>query len=264
MSLPLKKSRQRSTPRPRGPGPPSDSHPASLGRFPLQQIGLGKRDGCCRSNRALKQTTSYAAQTRRGLPVLWPPSRPQLYFTSPWHLHLWWLHTVEFQGEANRKPWPLPPLSAGQRPCAEEQSIVLSYPTSLLCSACTSLRTRLSLHTGLPITSHGRCFQSPCPSFSCFKELLPREGPVCHSQKRKLASPRLCATARYLHNFFLLTLQKTTASCLLAFGQYYTKGEGKWLLTAGLTQPSPPGDLNPSLFWPVCPGKKSTCKRDVC
>lgn len=56
---------------------------------------------------------------------------------------------MEFQGEVNRKLWLLSPLSTGQRPCVKEQSIVL--PLALPTQASLA---RLSLHTGLSITSH--------------------------------------------------------------------------------------------------------------
>lgn len=178
-----------------------------------------------------------------------------------------WLHIVEFQGEANRKLWLLSPLSAGQRPWTIQKSGVLSSLTPhhfLVLSAHPHLLIFLSTYAFLLLLSAGASKVLALTS-SALRSSFWRRDMFVTAGRGKEPLPG-CVPKEIPWQLLSLDSSEEHSKLFSHFGAILprSKVKGKWLLTAGLSEPSPPRDLNPSLFWPVSPGKKNKCKREVC
>lgn len=207
-------------------------------------------------------------QTCRSLPSLWPSSLAQLGTAMAQLIHgtFTFRDFPLFEGEACRKLRLLSPLNAPwQRPCAEEQRVVLPSASSLLSSARISLHTQPSPQIGilsqLTVNASKVLPLTPSDVRSSFwgrttfvtagrgNEALPGRVPQWDTKTTSFHWHFSRHYIKLFSHFWTILLQ--------------SKHEGTWLLGAGPTWSSPPGDLNPSLFWPECPGKRNKCKREV-
>lgn len=211
MSMLPKKSRQRCIPWPQGQGASFGLHPDKLGLFCW--FVWGKRD---KIERAAADQSPTPVQTQRGLPALCPSSFAH---------HTLLIHgTFTFGGiislcfrEMKIGNWLLwVRRCRGEISCERaEYHSLLPYITSLVCLHIllyASFPSFLKADTSKVVTLTSS--NSRSSSWEMF---------FYYSWNRKSSSSRLRAMAKYLDNFFLLTLQKTTASFLLVLGQYYHK-----------------------------------------
>lgn len=221
-----------------------------------------------RSNRVLQQTPSSVMQPCRSLPSLWSSSLAQLGIAVAQLIHGTFTSSSFplFQGEAHRKLWLLSPLSAtGQRARAEEQHVPLPCTSSLPSSARTSPHIHISPHTGLlpqlTVNSSKVLPLTPSDVRSSFwgRDMFVAAGRGNEALPGCVPQWDIVTTSFHWH---------FSRHYIKLFSHFWTillqsKREGTWLLGAGPTWLSPSGDLNPSLFWPECPGKRNKCKRAV-
>lgn len=167
------------------------------------------KERCCRPE---SHTSADAKGPACSLPFFLCSS----YFTDTWHLHLWWHHITVLQGDENRKLATVGAKVQGGNLLWKSRvpfSLSLHHFLGLLhILLYPSFPSLLKADTSkvLTLTSSN----SRSSSWGMF---------FYHSWNRKSSSSRLRAMAKYVDNFFLLTLQKTTASLLLVLGQYYHK-----------------------------------------